>query len=438
MAEEERHRLDVPELVAFGGAGMRLSHTSHQSYPAMKAARVAIAAGAVASLAVLGACADNGKTLTAPKAPRTASSSSGGLGTNAGKVWLCVGFGSPAGNYSFVLSNENNKLALQGNGFNFPPWKDEADGGTGTTLFWDNGAPGHPNAGAAFTVSPQTAGGPVNLAQCVLTVERTSGDLLFPSPQVTDSWAGATITNTATPAGAIYGGTDCVLDIGVLFPQRTISPIPGAWSAAGVYAVGDLVTTNAGAKVWRALVANGPSATPPAEGATWTNAAVSGDCGPGFNPTRAFANFEHGTIVTFNFTSQSGVIPLFVIGDLTDHDIGDVVNFWGSQWWKNNPMSLFSTKGWESFKGFASAVDLTPAAGAPCGTWTSRVGNSPPPPDVIPDLVGIIVTDNVFKIGPGEGGNIKEIIIVDSDGNYGPAPGHLGGGEVVSIQCPAP
>jgi len=139
--------------------------------------------------------------------------------------------------------------------------------------------------------------------------------------------------------------------------------------------------------------------------------------------------------VTFTFTPNEVTIPLFVIGDLTNHSIADVVYFWGSQWWKNNPMSLFSTKGWESFKGFAGTVDPTPSNGAPCGTWNSRVGNSPPPPATIPDLVGIIVTDKVIKDGPGERGNILQILIVHSDGNYAPNPGHVGAGPVVSIVC---
>jgi hypothetical protein len=118
-----------------------------------------------------------------------------------------------------------------------------------------------------------------------------------------DSYAGVTITHVSNSVGATYDHTDCLLDIGVVPPQHTISPLPAAFSTGATYAVNDRVTTNTGNKVWRALAANGPSATVPAEGATWTNAGASGDCGTTNNPTRAFANFEHGTVVTFFFTA---------------------------------------------------------------------------------------------------------------------------------------
>ena len=126
-------------------------------------------------------------------------------------------------------------------------------------------------------------------------------------------------------------------------------------------------------------------------------------------------------------------IALFVIGDVEPHAIGNVVNFWGAQWWKNNFMSGLVSKGVASFKGYASSSDNV------CGgTWISRPGNSSVPPATIPDDVAIIVTDTVKKDGPNISGTIKQILIVHHDGNYGPAPGHLGGGPVTSILCTAP
>jgi hypothetical protein len=126
-------------------------------------------------------------------------------------------------------------------------------------------------------------------------------------------------------------------------------------------------------------------------------------------------------------------IPLFVIGDVEPHALGDVVNFWGAQWWKNNFMSGFVSKGVASFKGFATnAQDF-------CGgRWESRPGNSSNPPATIPDQVAIIVTDTVLKSGPNISGTIKEIVLVTHDGNYGPAPGHRGSGPVTSIVCTTP
>ena len=126
-------------------------------------------------------------------------------------------------------------------------------------------------------------------------------------------------------------------------------------------------------------------------------------------------------------------IPLFVIGDVEPHAIGDVVNFWGAQWWKNNFMSGLVSKGVASFKGYASTADVF------CGgTWQSRPGNSSVPPATIPDDVAVIVTDTVKKDGPNISGTIKQIVIVRHDGGYGPNPGHRGNGPVTSILCTAP
>jgi hypothetical protein len=126
-------------------------------------------------------------------------------------------------------------------------------------------------------------------------------------------------------------------------------------------------------------------------------------------------------------------LPLFVIGDVEPHAVGDVVNFWGAQWWKNNQMSGFVSNGVASFKGFASnAQDF-------CGgAWESRPGNSSGPPATIPAEVAIIVTDTVLKNGPNISGTIKQILLVQHDGGYGPAPGHRGNGPVTRILCTAP
>ena len=126
-------------------------------------------------------------------------------------------------------------------------------------------------------------------------------------------------------------------------------------------------------------------------------------------------------------------VPLFVIGDVEPHAIGDVVNFWGAQWWKNNIMSGFVSKGVASFKGYANKAEDF------CGgRWESRPGNSSDPPATIPDDVAIIVTDTVLKVGPNISGTIKQILLVHHDGAYGPNPGHRGSGPVTKIICTQP
>ena len=126
-------------------------------------------------------------------------------------------------------------------------------------------------------------------------------------------------------------------------------------------------------------------------------------------------------------------VPLFVIGDVEPHAVGDVVNFWGAQWWKNNFMSGFVSKGVASFKGYANKAEVF------CGgRWESRPGNSSGPPATIPDDVAIIVTDTVLKVGPNISGTIKQILLVHHDGAYGPNPGHRGSGPVTKIICTQP
>ena len=148
----------------------------------------------------------------------------------------------------------------------------------------------------------------------------------------------------------------------------------------------------------------------------------------------AQASSSHGSLVTFSFVPAPIVTvigtPLFVIGDVELHSLGTNVNFWGAQWWKNNFMSGVVSNGVASFKGYASTADNF------CGgTWTSRVGNSPPPPATIPDRINIIVTSTVLKNGPDISGNIVQILTVDQDGGYGPNPGHRGNGPVTSVLC---
>jgi len=124
-------------------------------------------------------------------------------------------------------------------------------------------------------------------------------------------------------------------------------------------------------------------------------------------------------------------------------EIGDEVNFWGAQWWKNNCMSVFTDNGYPAFKGYATNVNI--GSGQDCGQWEARPGNSGHPPATIPDVINIIVTDNVMKDGPNISGNIKQIVTVDrtlsANDNYAGNPGHQGWGKITGYVCgpvPAP
>lgn len=122
----------------------------------------------------------------------------------------------------------------------------------------------------------------------------------------------------------------------------------------------------------------------------------------------------------------------FVIGDLANMAGGVTVNFWGSQWQKNNPMS--GGAGPNAFKGFENGNTL-PACGS---TWTSQPGNSSNPPATIPPYMSVIISSSVQKNGSVITGNVKRIVIVKTDPGYGPSPGQWGTGQVVAVLCTAP
>jgi hypothetical protein len=122
----------------------------------------------------------------------------------------------------------------------------------------------------------------------------------------------------------------------------------------------------------------------------------------------------------------------FVIGDLVDLTGGATVYFWGSQWEQNNPMSGGS--GPNAFKGFEDGT-ATPACGM---TWTSGPGNSSHPPPTVPQFMAVIVASSVQKNGSVITGNVREIVIIQTDPGYGPSPGHVGTGRVVAILCASP
>jgi uncharacterized repeat protein (TIGR01451 family) len=122
----------------------------------------------------------------------------------------------------------------------------------------------------------------------------------------------------------------------------------------------------------------------------------------------------------------------FVIGDRAAHATGARVNFWGAQWWKNNPVSAGTSPGHQSFKGFTNAPAMPT-----CGdTWSTRPGNSSNPPNgPLPDAMAIIVTGNVMKNGAVLSGVVKQIIVVRPEPGYDSNPGHAGYGQVLFEVC---
>jgi len=110
--------------------------------------------------------------------------------------------------------------------------------------------------------------------------------------------------------------------------------------------------------------------------------------------------------------------------------VNHTVNFWGAQWWKNNPLPGGSAPA--SFKGFA----ISPAIPSCGSTFMSTTGNSPPPPiGPLPSTIAVIVTSNVTQSGSIITGNIVHIVLVSTNPGYAPDPGHPGTGTVTSVVC---
>jgi MBG domain (YGX type) len=122
---------------------------------------------------------------------------------------------------------------------------------------------------------------------------------------------------------------------------------------------------------------------------------------------------------------------IFTIGNL-DASVGNNVNWWGSQWWKQNHLSGGSAPA--EFKGFIDNFNSYPPQ---CGTaWSTRPGNSSnPPPPSVPGYMTVIVSSNINKSGPTISGDIQSVVVVKTNSGYDSNPGHWGTGTVVAKLC---
>jgi len=118
----------------------------------------------------------------------------------------------------------------------------------------------------------------------------------------------------------------------------------------------------------------------------------------------------------------------FVISDFKDVT-GHPVYWWGAQWWKND--HFITGLAPASFKGFEKS-NLSPWCGQ---TWTTRPGNSPKPPRMVPGMMAVIVSSHITKKGSVISGDIVHIVMVRTDPGYGPNPGHKGTGTIVATLC---
>ena len=97
-------------------------------------------------------------------------------------------------------------------------------------------------------------------------------------------------------------------------------------------------------------------------------------------------------------------------------------------------MSIGAGSGTNAFKGFENGFG-TPTCGS---TWTSQPGNSSSPPPAVPTNMAVIVSSSITKNGNVFTGDIKRIVVVQTDPGYSPDPGHPGTGRVIAVLCGVP
>src|SRR5262249_19370621 len=119
----------------------------------------------------------------------------------------------------------------------------------------------------------------------------------------------------------------------------------------------------------------------------------------------------------------------FVIGNQNAVQ-GNAVDFWGSQWWKNNTWSNWVDPGVQSLKGYLDAVSVPSQCG---GNWSTRPGNSSKPPSSIPAYMAAIASSTMTKNGSTIAGDVVSIVIVKTDPGYAGNPGHEGTGTIVTV-----
>jgi uncharacterized repeat protein (TIGR01451 family) len=179
------------------------------------------------------------------------------------------------------------------------------------------------------------------------------------------------------------------------------------------------------------VLATGASVT-----CTGAHTVTAAELGAGSVSNTATATSNEAPDVSDSLTLPVAVFPVggtFVVGDLTVGNVGQStgksVTFWGAQWWKLN--SLSGGAGPAAFKGFEDSP-----AQPVCGVnWTSRPGNSTPPPAAIPAYMAVIVSSSITKSGATIGGDTLHLVIVRTDPGYEGNPGHAGTGTIVGVIC---
>ncbi len=113
---------------------------------------------------------------------------------------------------------------------------------------------------------------------------------------------------------------------------------------------------------------------------------------------------------------------------------GATVNFWGPQWWKNNPGGGSSAPA--AFKGYVTAP-AGPTGCATPATIFAAPGDSGNPPASVPAFMAVLVTNpaQVTQSGATISGPVTGVVVVQTNPGYGPAVGAAGTGTVIASVC---
>ena len=131
-----------------------------------------------------------------------------------------------------------------------------------------------------------------------------------------------------------------------------------------------------------------------------------------------------GTIHTYKHLTLGS----FAIGD-QNAVIGNSVTWWGGNWSSANQLTGGPAP--LSFKGYQNTVN-NPTCSSP--NWMTTTGNSPPPSNLVPSYMAVIVTSKVTG-GNTPTGDIVKVVVVKINPGYKPKPGSPGTGTVVAEIC---
>ena len=134
-------------------------------------------------------------------------------------------------------------------------------------------------------------------------------------------------------------------------------------------------------------------------------------------------------VLVFAFATSSG--GTFDVGNVVPGTaVGTPVTYYWAQWGDVNVLSGGAAPA--AFKGFAA----TPSPSASCGaTWTTRTGNSNPPPTTVPAFLATFVSSHITMSGSTISGDIVHIVIIHTDPDYSPDPGQRATGTIVMDLC---